>query len=164
MFCIDFTNCLTIVIRQLKCNWNSICLPEKCNFVESIKTTSDFRLLTTCLNIDHISNFFSLTKAQSAGVVEFADCISAEVLAPALNECPGYDTESFDGEAQVLELWGIWDTPSMPLFPSQLWTRVVIPVRVQSMDQIELFNYLLDLKPFNCVQKWLILNWIINIR
>ena len=29
---------------------------------------------------------------------------------------------------------------------------VVVPVRVPSMDQIELFNHFLYLKPFKCVQ------------
>ena len=28
-----------------------------------------------------------------------------------------------------------------------LWPEVIVPVRVQSMDQIELFNHLLYLKP-----------------
>ena len=32
--------------------------------------------------------------AQSAGVVEYIDCISAE--------CPGYDIKSSDGEAPVM--------------------------------------------------------------
>ena len=37
------------------------------------------------------------------------------------NECPGYDTKQFDVEAPVmLELWGIWSTPLLPLFPGPL--------------------------------------------
>ena len=36
--------------------------------------------------------------AQSAGAVEYTDCISAEELNSS-NECPGYDTKKSDGEA-----------------------------------------------------------------
>ena len=45
------------------------------------------------------------------------------------------------------ELWGMRSTPSSPLLPCPIWTEVVVPDRVLSMDQIEL----------NCV---LMLNWI----
>ena len=44
----------------------------------------------------------------------------------------------------------MWSTPS--LFPGSLCPRVVIPVRVPSMGQIEVFKHLLYLKPFNCMQ------------
>ena len=33
--------------------------------------------------------------------------------------------------------------PSLPLFQGLLWPEVVVPVRVPSMDQIELFKHLL---------------------
>ena len=58
--------------------------------------------------------------AQSAGVVEYADWISAEEEGPTTNEFPGYDTESSDGEAPFLELWGKWNTPSLSLLPGPL--------------------------------------------
>ena len=61
---------------------------------------------------------------------------------PLTNSCPGCNTNASDGEAQVLELWGMWITPSLALLPGPLWLRVVVPVRVPSMDQIELFNHL----------------------
>ena len=64
------------------------------------------------------------------------------------NKCPAYDTKPSDGEALVLEFGGIWSTLSLPL----LWPGVIVPFWVPSMDQIELFNYLQHLKPFNCVQ------------
>ena len=35
---------------------------------------------------------------------------------------------------------GMQSTPSLPLLPGLLWLRVVVPDRVLSMDQIELFN------------------------
>ena len=57
-----------------------------------------------------------------------------------------------DGEAPVLELWGMWSIPSLPLLSDSLWPRMILPVRVLSMGQIELFNHLLYLKPFNCGQ------------
>ncbi len=42
----------------------------------------------------------------------------------------------------MLELWGMWSTPSLPLLPDPLWPREVAPDRVLSMGQIEL-NHLL---------------------
>ena len=57
------------------------------------------------------------------------------------NECPGYDTKQSVGEVPVRELWVMVSTPSLPLIPGPLSTGVVVPVRVQSMGQIELFNY-----------------------
>ena len=55
--------------------------------------------------------------AQLAGALEYTDCISAEGQ-DSSNECPGYDTKQFDGEAPVmLELWVMQGTPSLPLWP-----------------------------------------------
>ena len=68
------------------------------------------------------------------------------------NKHPGYATKPSNGEAPVLELWGMWSTSLLPLHSGQLWFKVIEPVRVQSMGQIELFNNLLYLKPSNCVQ------------
>ena len=37
------------------------------------------------------------------------------------NECPGYDTKQSVGEVPtVLELWGMWSTPSLQLLPDPL--------------------------------------------
>ena len=33
------------------------------------------------------------------------------------NGYPEYDTEPFDGKVSVLELCGMWSTPSLPLLP-----------------------------------------------
>ena len=45
--------------------------------------------------------------AQSAGAVEYTDCISTEGL-NSPNECPGHDTKQSDRKAPViLELWGL---------------------------------------------------------
>ena len=61
-----------------------------------------------------------------------------------------------DGVDPVLELWKMWSTPSLALLSRPLWPGVVVQVGVQSMGQIELFNHLLYLKPFNSMQtnKW----------
>ena len=40
----------------------------------------------------------------------------------------------------MLELWGMWTTPSLLLLQGPLGPRVVAPDRVQSIGQIELFN------------------------
>ena len=53
---------------------------------------------------------------------------------PPPNECPEYDTKQSDGEVPViLELWGMWSTPSLPLTPGPLWPGVVVPNRVLFM-------------------------------
>ena len=37
------------------------------------------------------------------------------------NKYPGYDTKQSDGEVPVMvELWGMWSTPSLPLLPGSL--------------------------------------------
>ena len=40
----------------------------------------------------------------------------------------------------MLELWGMWSTLSLPSLPGPLWPRVVVPDRILSMGQIELFD------------------------
>ena len=44
------------------------------------------------------------------------------------------------------------NTPPLPLLQGPLWPKVVVHVRVPSIGQIYLFNHLLYLKPFSCVQ------------
>ena len=83
--------------------------------------------------------------AQSAGAAEYTDCFSVEGQ-DFSNECPRYDTKQSDGEAPVmLELLGMWSTPSLLSFPDPLWPGVVAPNRVLSMGKIEL-NFVLMLK------------------
>ena len=60
-------------------------------------------------------------------------------ITPPPNKYSGYDTKQPDSEALVLKLWGMWSTLSLPLLPGPLWPRVVIPVGVILMGQIELF-------------------------
>ena len=75
--------------------------------------------------------------AQSAGAVEYTDCISSGGY-DSSNECPRYDTKQSDGEASVMiKLWGTWSTPSLLSLPGLLWLGAVAPDRVLSMDQIE---------------------------
>ena len=69
-------------------------------------------------------------------------------IRPTTNECPVYDSKQSDGEHPVmLQLWGMWSTPSLSSLLYPLWPGVVTLVRVLSMSQKEL----------NCV---LMLNWI----
>ena len=53
----------------------------------------------------------------------------------------------------MLEIWGMWSTPSLPLLPGPLWPGVVVPDRVLSMGQIEPFGKkrleLLEVKLFD---------------
>ena len=68
--------------------------------------------------------------AHSVGAFEYTDCFSAEG-GKTPNKCPGYDINPSDGEAPViLELWGLWNTPLLPLLLGPLWPRVVAPERV----------------------------------
>ena len=70
---------------------------------------------------------------------------------PSPNKCTEHDTKS-DGEVPaMLELWGMWNTPSLPLLPGPLWPKIVALDRALSMGQIEL----------NCI---LMLDWIVWIR
>ena len=43
----------------------------------------------------------------------------------------------------MLELWGMWSTPLLPLLPHPLWFELVAPDRVLSMGQIELNSVLM---------------------
>ena len=57
------------------------------------------------------------------------------------NELPGYHIKQSDGEAlEMLELWRILSTSSLPLLPGPLWSGVVAPDRVSFMDQTEQFD------------------------
>ena len=53
--------------------------------------------------------------AQSTGTVEYTNCISVWPP-PHTYECPGFDT----CEVPVLEIQGIWSTPSLPLLPGPI--------------------------------------------
>ena len=56
-------------------------------------------------------------------------------------KCPGCDKKQSDGDVPVmLELCEMPSTPSLPLLPALLWSEVVAPDRVLSMDQIELVD------------------------
>ena len=56
--------------------------------------------------------------AQSAGIVEYTDCISAEDK--TLQRCPGYDIKRSDAEALDLGFWGIRSILSLSLLPGPL--------------------------------------------
>ena len=75
------------------------------------------------------------------GAVEYADCIFAEELDPT-NECPRYNTKPSDGEVLVLDRWGMRSTSCLPLLLGSLLPGVIVPFRVPSIGQMELFNHL----------------------
>ena len=49
----------------------------------------------------------------------------------------------------------MWSTPWLPIFPGPFRPGVIVSVRVPSMGQIGLFNYL-------TVCKQMMLNWIVS--
>ena len=66
--------------------------------------------------------------------------------------CPGYNTKL---HLMVrFQVWGVWSHTFIAIIPSPTLTRVVIPVRVPSMGEIDLlkiFCILLEyLMPDNC--------------
>ena len=66
---------------------------------------------------------FIFPRAQSAGAVEYTNCISADGVRPfpSPNECLGYDIKKSDGKALVmLELWGIHSTPLFAITPRSI--------------------------------------------
>ena len=68
---------------------------------------------------------------------------------PTPIECPRYDSKQSDCEVPVmLELWGMQSIPLLSLLQGPLWSVVVAPDSVLSMDHIEQ----------NCV---LMLNWLV---
>ena len=69
------------------------------------------------------------------------------VRPPSPNKFPEYDTKQSDGEVPVmLELWGMWSTPTLPSHTGLLLPGVLAPDRALSMGQTEL----------NCL---LMINW-----
>ena len=56
-------------------------------------------------------------------------------------ECPVYNTKQFDGEASViLDLWEMQSTLLLLLLSGPLLFGVLVPDRVLSIGQIELFG------------------------
>ena len=98
--------------------------------------------------------------AFSTRAVDYAKRIFKESYPPY--ECPSLSVSN--GVASLMELWGMSSTPSLPFLQNSLWPGMVMPVRVPSMDQIELFNHSIRiniiviissscyLKLYSCVQ------------
>ena len=64
---------------------------------------------------------FDWETVQSAGAVEYTDWREVRTRPPLnTNECPSYDIKQSDDEGPVLELWGMWSTPSLLLLPGPL--------------------------------------------
>ena len=59
---------------------------------------------------------------------------TAPLQTPPPSECPRHDTKLSDGEVPVmLELWGMRNTPSLPLLLDPVWTGMVAPDSALSM-------------------------------
>ena len=80
-------------------------------------------------------NFWE-SSALSAGVVEYADYISAERY-----ECPVYDLKLY--LILRLQFWNFWECgySFIAITPGPLWSGLVVLIRVPTMSQIELFNF-----------------------
>ena len=77
-----------------------------------------------------------IVTAQLAGALRYTVSLQRGKVPHPPNKCPA----TKPSEAPVLELWGIWSTPSLPLLPGQFWPRMVVPVKVPSIDQIKLLT------------------------
>ena len=62
------------------------------------------------------------------------------------------DTKPDDGEAPILQLWGMSNILSLPLILGPLWPGVLVSVRISHMRQTEIIYYLRYVKPFNSEQ------------
>ena len=74
-------------------------------------------------------------RVQSAGAVEYNDCISAKWEDSPSNKCPGYDIKPSN-----LELLRMCSTISLQITLGPFWPGVVATDRFLSMGQIELLG------------------------
>ena len=132
----------------------------------------------SCTGVNHpLTKKKKKSFAQSAGVVKYTDCTSAEGSTPTTttththtNECPGYDSKQSGGGIPVmLELWEMQSTCSLPSFPGPLWSRVVAPDRVLFMGQIEqkcilMLNWIAWNRTVFEIEIVLMLNWLFELK
>ena len=73
---------------------------------------------------------------------------SAECKIPSPKEVFWYNIKLYPVTRLHFWCFGLYEvTSSLPLFPGQLWPKVVVPVRILSMSHIDLFeNYLYLIK------------------
>ena len=64
--------------------------------------------------------------AESTGIVEYIDCKGVDIP----DKSSAYGSKLCDGEAPILELWGIVNTHSLPLLPDLPRPGVLVPVSV----------------------------------
>ena len=72
--------------------------------------------------------------------IKYADCLNCRALRPPPKGVPRvwYWTES-DGDVQVMAIWRLWITPSLPLFAGILWLGIIVPIVASSIHQADLF-------------------------
>ena len=95
-----------------------------------------FLSLSLSLFLFFLAHWDVSISAESSGAVEYTDSLFAEECDPP-NECREYDNKRFDGKAAVQEIWEI-----IAITPGSTLTRSDINVRITSVGQIELFEYL----------------------
>ena len=102
-----------------------------CMFSSTYWCRMYFHLNTWFYNTHCTNDWRLFSLVQSAVVVEYTDCFTAERSDPPPIKCPIYDTKQSDGEFPVmLELWGTQSTPLLPSLPGPLWPRVVAPDKI----------------------------------
>ena len=93
-------------------------LQYKCTLTKIISQLQSRQEIALFAKLQHLKY---IDRIKIVGTVEYADCISAEGYdSLPSKECSGYDTKLSDGEAAVLELWGMWSTTSLLLLPGSL--------------------------------------------
>ena len=137
-----FRTCLKEVASFL-CSFSSSIYTMRFVKLKAVQPYSSIKTITVGKRERSVNTSLCFTSAflQSAGVVEYTDCFSAEGYEspPRCNKCPGYDTKQSDSQVPVmLELWGMRNTLLFLLFLGPLLSRVVAPDRVLSRAQIEL--------------------------
>ena len=64
--------------------------------------------------------YFHIGSPVSWGCIVYWLHLGRDIRSHPTNECPGYDSKPSEGEAPVMEIWGIWSTSSLPLLPGPL--------------------------------------------
>ena len=87
-------------------------------------------MLYICINHAKLNVYL----AQSAGTIEYTNCISAEGKTPPISVL------DITLSNLMVRLWRMLSTPLLPSHPDPPWPKVLAPDRVLSMGKIELFD------------------------
>ena len=129
-----FFTCLSHVsynqdLKALKSNMFIKCAQKFTTFCfENLKTPEPWKIPKNVAMFQSFFNQYCITAHTPTLSLPRAKTLTRRVF------CIWQQSE---GEAPVLEIWGMWSTPSLPLLPGPLWPGVVAPNRVLSIGQIE---------------------------